>query len=66
MADKKYEELVAEKIRAGLPRSDAEEVAKRQIAWDEEQEKAEEKAAKKSAKGSNAEDKGKEPKGDTK
>jgi hypothetical protein len=35
MADKsKYEELVAEKIRAGLSRDDAEAVAKQQIAWD--------------------------------
>jgi hypothetical protein len=31
----RYEELVAEKVKAGLPRADAEEVAERQIEWDE-------------------------------
>lgn len=35
-----FEKLVAEKVAAGLPRKDAEEVAKRQIAEDEAAAKA--------------------------
>jgi hypothetical protein len=43
----KLEELIAEKRAAGLTLAQAEEVAKNQIAWDEEQEKEAAKAAKK-------------------
>ena len=39
-APSRLEELVAEKVAAGLPHDTATEVAKRQIAWDAEQAEA--------------------------
>lgn len=57
MADKKFEELVREKRVAGLTQEQAEEVAKKQIAWDPELEKQEAEQAERAAKKPKAETK---------